>query len=148
MYVGDKETSKMTQEDADKLQGASAEFAKGKGINAGTMADFVGGMLAQEKSQVTADEMLAKFGEVYVTLEASSTDPEKLMQGMIELMAAGFSTEKAAPMIAVMSEIAPVRKLPTSNERRRSSASSSERIRLARSSSFTREWSRASNLKP
>jgi hypothetical protein len=107
MYVGDKETSKMTQEDADKLQGASAEFAKGKGINAGTMADFVGGMLAQEKSQVTAEEMLAKFGEVYATLEASSTDPEKLMQGMIELMAAGFPTEKAAPMIAVMSEIAP-----------------------------------------
>ena len=71
------------------------------------MADTIGGMLAQEKGKTTSQEMIAKLGKVYAGLEASSTDPEKLMQGMTELMAAGFTAEDAAATIAQMPEIAP-----------------------------------------
>jgi hypothetical protein len=107
MYIGDKEGSKLGGKESDQLEAATAEFAKGKGVSAGTMANMVGGMLAQEKGKTTAKDMIAKLGKVYAGLEASSTDPEMLMQGMTELMAAGFSAEDAAASIAQMPEIAP-----------------------------------------
>src|ERR1035438_7440288 len=107
MYVGDAPTSKMSTEDSDELQAKSAEFAKGKGISSGSMANLVGGMLAQEKGKTTAKAMMIKLGKVYAGLEASSTDPEQLMAEMTELMAAGYTAEKGAATIAAMPEIAP-----------------------------------------
>jgi hypothetical protein len=107
MYVGDKPGSKLSEMDNEELQSRAAEFAKGKGISAGTMANMIGGMLAQEKGKTTSKEMLSKLGKVYAGLKASSTEPEQLMAGMTELMAAGFTAEDAAASIAQMPEIAP-----------------------------------------
>ena len=107
MYVGTSPSSRMSVEDADKLQAAAAEFAKGKGVSAGTMANMVGGMLAQEKGATTAAAVIAKLGNTYAPLEASTEDPEQPMAGLTELMAVGCTAETASSTLAAMPEITP-----------------------------------------
>jgi hypothetical protein len=106
-YVGDKPGAKLSGADSDKFSQSMAEYAALHGVSQGEMADFAGGLLAQEKGPTTADAMKTKAGKVFSTLEASSAKVGHLLPGMTRVMAQGFSAEDAAPTLAMMPEIAP-----------------------------------------
>jgi hypothetical protein len=106
-YVGDKPTAKLSEGDAAKFQAQLAEYAQGHGVSMAEMADFAGGLLAQEKGPTTAAAMSAKAGKVFSTLEASSAKVGHLLPFMTMTMAQGLSAEEAAPTLAQLPEIAP-----------------------------------------
>jgi hypothetical protein len=106
-YVGNKPGAKLSEADSDSFQASMAEYAALHGVSTGEMAEFAGGLLAQEKGPTTAEKMKAKAGRVFSTLEASSAKVSHLLPGMTRVMAQGFSAEEAAPTLAMMPEIAP-----------------------------------------
>jgi hypothetical protein len=106
-YVGNAPNAKLNEKDSDEFQLSMAEYAAQHGVSAGEMADFAGGLLAQQKGPTTAKEMKARAGKVFSTLEASSAKVGHLLPGMTRVMAQGLSAEEAAPVLSMMPEIAP-----------------------------------------
>lgn len=106
-YVGDKKSARLNDTESAKFQASMAEYAVDHGVPLGEMADFAGGLLAQEKGPTTAAAMTSKAGKVFATLEASSKKVSGLLPGMTRIMAQGFTAEEAAPKLAMMPEIAP-----------------------------------------
>ena len=106
-YIGAGPDAKIDSDEADKLQQRLGEFAKSKGIGQADIGSFTGAILQQTKGKTNAKEMEARIGKLYATLEAASTDPQKLIPGMTEVMAGGMAPEAAAASISQMPEIAP-----------------------------------------
>ncbi len=107
LYVGNGPAAKMSTADADKFQEYLSEYAASKGVGQADMADFAGGLLAQQKGKTNFSEMKARAGRSFATLEASSADVKHLMPAMTRVMAQGFSAEEASRTLAAMPEIAP-----------------------------------------
>jgi hypothetical protein len=106
-YVGAGPNAKLSGAEGDKFQASMAEYAAQHGVSAGEMADFAGGLLAQQKTPTTAADMTSKAGRVFATLEASSAKVGHLLPGMTRVMAQGISAEDSASTLAMMPELAP-----------------------------------------
>lgn len=107
LYVGEGPAAKMSSTDADELQSKLMEYAASKGIGQQEMADFAGGLLAQQKGKISGKDMMARVGRTFATLEASSAPVAHLLPPMTRVMAQGMSAEDASRDLAAMPEIAP-----------------------------------------
>lgn len=107
LYVGNGPAAKMSGEDADSFQEALMEYAKDKGVGQQEMAEFAGGLLAQQKGPISAKDMLARVGRTFGTLEASSAPVSHLIPATTRVMAQGYSAEEASRTLAALPEVAP-----------------------------------------
>ncbi len=95
------------QEQAEEYQQRIAEFAKARGIGAGEAAQLGGGLLQFSEGPQTVEDLEARFGKVFKTLERAPTPVPQLLPQMSRLMAQGASPEEAAELLALQSEANP-----------------------------------------
>ena len=103
--IGAGPGARMTEEEADKYHARMAEFAKLNKVDAGTMAEFAGSLLNQQKGPVTADELTAQAGKVFETLRGSGKSIGAGVTSLNRLMAQGVEAQEAAPALAQMGQI-------------------------------------------
>lgn len=106
-HIGAGENAKLSEADAAEFQQALAAYGQTKGIDAGLMGEFGGGLITQAKGKQTAAGMKRQAGAVLAQLEASSTDVKQLLPQQIRVQAQGLQAEDAAAVLASAPEYAP-----------------------------------------
>ena len=106
-YVGDGPNAKLTDAGATQFEQSLAEYAATHQVSQAEMGGFAGGLIAQHEGKTTPEEMKQEAAAVFGTLEASSAPVSHLLSGMTRVQAQGLTAREAAPLLAMMPEIAP-----------------------------------------
>jgi hypothetical protein len=95
------------EEQAEKYQQDIAKFALARKVAPGEAAQLAGGLLQFSEGPQKVEDVEAKFGKVFKTLERAPTPVQALLPQMSRVMAQGASPEDASKLLALMSEAMP-----------------------------------------
>ena len=95
------------QQQAEKYQQDTAKFGQVRGIPASDVAQLAGGLLQFSEGPQKVEDLEARFGKVFKTLERAPTPVSQLLPQMSRVQAQGASPEEASELLSIMSEAMP-----------------------------------------
>lgn len=109
--ISETEAAKMTapqtlsaEAQAEQYQQKIAEFGKARNFSARDTGEIAGGLLQFSEGPQKVEDLTARFGRVFKTLERAPTQVAQLIPQMGRVMSQGASPEEAAQLIAIQSE--------------------------------------------